>query len=427
MIQPSKQLALLGAVLLAGCSSSSSGAAPSPDAGAPADASESAETSSPADGEPQTADASMSSSGDSASGAADAAQVGAIQYATSCGDAGGLPTKPSGQWANATGNLAGLGSECGNLSNLSSKPDEDLLIAGVAQQGLWASKNGGGSWTRMGTATGSSTITNRTSEILYDPDHPQTFWESGIYNGGGVYETTDDGATLLVQGNVTHNDSVSVDFTDPQRQTLLAGTHEQSGHLFLSTNGGAMWTDIGAQLPAGTGFSSQALVVDAKTYLLGAYTYSNSGSGLGVFRTIDSGQTWTQVFATAVQGHPLVMANGTIYWSLGGNAGMIVSTDQGQSWQQTVGQGVLVTGGPVALPDGRIAALGSQAIMISSDCGGSWSAATTSLPYSPTGVVYSPYEKAFFVWHFDCTGQNNPGDPVPTDAIMRYDFDYRTQ
>lgn len=106
---------------------------------------------------------------------------------------------------------------------------------------------------------------------------------------------------------------------------------------------------------------------------------------------------------------------------------MIVSTDQGQSWQQTVGQGVLVTGGPVALPDGRIAALGSQAIMISSDCGGSWSAATTSLPYSPTGVVYSPYEKAFFVWHFDCTGQNNPGDPVPTDAIMRYDFDYRTQ
>ena len=93
------------------------------------------------------------------------------------------------------------------------------------------------------------------------------------------------------RGMVTHNDSVSVDFTDPQRQTLLAGTHEQSGHLFLSTNGGAMWTDIGPKLPAGTGFSSQALVIDAKTYLLGAYTYSNSGRGLGVFRTIDGGQT----------------------------------------------------------------------------------------------------------------------------------------
>ena len=132
---------------------------------------------------------------------------------------------------------------------------------------------------------------------------------------------------------------MSVDFTDPQRQTLLAGTHEQSGHLFLSTNGGAMWTDIGPKLPAGTGFSSQALVIDAKTYLLGAYTYSNTGGGLGVFRTTDGGQTWKQVFSTAVQGHPLVMSDGTIYWSLGGNGGMVKSTDKGQTWQQTVGRG----------------------------------------------------------------------------------------
>ena len=212
------------------------------------------------------------------SGAGDS---GSIQFAASCGDGGGVPAKPTGSWTNETGNLAGLGSECGNLSNLSSKPDEDMLIAGVAQQGLWASKNGGGTWTRLGSGAGSSTITNRTSEIVYDPDHPQTFWESGIYNAGGVYKTTDDGTTVLAQGMVTHNDSVSVDFTDPQRQTLLAGTHEQSGHLFLSTSGGAMWTDIGPNLPAGTGFSSQALVIDAMTYLLGAYTYSNTGGGLG--------------------------------------------------------------------------------------------------------------------------------------------------
>ncbi len=389
------------------------------------DGSASLDASSFADSGSQEPDSSAPAVLDSSSGGSDSAS---IQYAASCGDGGGgLPTKPIGQWANATGNLAGLGSECGNLSNLSSKPDENMLIAGVAQQGLWASKNGGGSWARLGTGAGSSTITNRTSDVVYDPDHPQTFWESGIYNAGGVYQTTDDGVTVLAQGMVTHNDSVSVDFTDPQRQTLLAGTHEQSGHLFLSTNGGAMWTDIGPNLPAGTGFSSQALVIDAKTYLLGAYTYSNTGGGLGVFRTIDGGQSWKQVFSTAVQGHPLVMSDGSIYWSVGGNGGMIKSTDKGQTWQETVGSGVLVTGSPVALPDGRIAALGSQAVMISSDCGTSWRAATTALPYSPTGVVYSPYEKAFFVWHFDCTGKSNPGDPVPQDAVMRFAFDYESQ
>jgi hypothetical protein len=56
-----------------------------------------------------------------------------------------------------------------------------------------------------------------------------------------------------------------------------------------------------------------------------------------------------------------------------------------------------------------------------------WHAATTALPYAPTGLVYSPYEKAFFVWHFDCTGMSNPNDPVPSDAVMKFDFDYRTQ
>jgi hypothetical protein len=419
-----KQASLAMTIVLCGCSSSSGGAAPSSDASAPTDAQENTDASSPVDAASPASDGSSPGAPDGTSGVSDA---GPIEYAAACGDGGGLHSKPAGQWVRATGNLAGLGSECGNLSNLSSKPDEDMLIAGVAQQGLWASRNGGGSWTRLGTAMGSATITNRTSEITYDPDHAQTFWESGIYNAGGVYKTTDDGATLTALGSVTHNDSVSVDFTDPQRQTLLAGTHEQSAHLFLSTNAGAMWTDIGPKLPAGAGFSSQALVIDAKTFLLGAYTYSNSGGGLGVFRSIDSGQSWTQVFSTAVQGHPLVMSDGTIYWSVGGNGGIVKSVDQGKTWQATVGQGVLVTGAPVALPDGRIAALSSNSVMVSSDCGASWYGVTTALPYAPTGVVYSPYQKAFFVWHFDCTGQNNPGDPVPQDAIMRFDFDYASR
>jgi hypothetical protein len=416
--------ALVAAILCwGGCSSSN--AARSGDAGATADGPEMTVTDGgspePDGGSPAT---DGSASGTDSSSGNDSA---AVAYAASCGDGGSVAATPSGQWTNATGNLAGLGSECGNMSNLSSKPDDDMLIAGIAQQGLWASKNGGGTWARLGTGTGSATITNRTSEILYDPTHPETFWESGIYNAGGVYKTTDDGVPLLQQGTVTHNDSVSVDFTDPQRQTLLAGTHEQSGHLYRSTNGGSTWTDIGPSLPAGTGFSSQALVIDGMIHLVGTYTYSNSGAGLGIFRTTDGGQTWTQVYMSPVQGHPLVMSNGTIYWSVGGNGGMVKSADKGVTWQKTVGSNVLVTGGPVELPDGRIAALGPQTVMISSDCGTTWHAASTMLPYSPTGLTYSPYEKAFFVWHFDCTGQSNPGDPVPSDAIMRFAFDYQTQ
>ncbi len=159
---------------------------------------------------------------------------------------------------------------------------------------------------------------------------------------------------------------------------------------------------------------------------MGTYTYSNTGGGLGIFRTTDGGQTWHQVFSSPVQGHPLVMADGAIYWSVGGNGGLVKSTDKGLTWQMTVGPNVLVTNTPIELPDGRIAALGPQKVMVSADCGTTWHAASAALPYSPTGLVYSAYERAFYVWHFDCTGMGNPGDPVPPDAIMRFAFDYRT-
>ena len=143
----------------------------------------------------------------------------------------------TGSWIPVTANLAGLPSECGNLSLLSVRPDRDMLTVSVALRGLWASENGAVVWTPLGMGAGSATITNRGSSIVYDPDHPNTFWQSGIYNGGGVYRTDDNGVTFRQLGNVTHSDAVSVDLTDPQRLTLLSAGHEQTA-LFVSHNAG---------------------------------------------------------------------------------------------------------------------------------------------------------------------------------------------
>ena len=416
MIRTTKCGVLVACALAWGCSSS--GGAPSADGGG-ADAAEGADAAPGVDGGAQT----MPGSSSDASGS----DSGAIVYASSCADAGRVPATPSGSWSNATSNLAGLGSECGNLSNLSSKPDEDLLIAGVAQQGLWGSTNGGASWSRLGMGSGSATITNRTSDITYDPAHPATFWESGIYNGVGVYRTTDDGTTLLAMGTVTHNDSISVDFTDPNRQTLLAGTHEQSGHLFRSANGGATWTDIGPMLPAGTGFATQALVIDAQTHLVGAYTYSNTGSGLGIFRTTNGGQAWTQVFTSPVQGHPLVMPGGTIYWSVGNSGGLVQSSDKGATWQMTVGKNVLVTGSPVALPDGRIAALGSQAVMVSAGLRRHVARGDDRPPLQSDGPHVLALREGLLRVALRLHGQEQPRRPRPERRHHEFAFDYRTQ
>lgn len=331
------------------------------------------------------------------------------------GGSSGMP--PTGDWKNATSNLANIPSECGNVSFLSAKPDEDLLITVVAQKGLWESADGGQSWQALGDGAGSAVITNRMSWIAYDPADAKRFWESGIYNGGGVYETKDDGKTFAQLGDATHIDDVSVDFTDPARKVLLAGKHEAAQSVFRSEDGGGTWTNVGVSLPA-DGNCTFPLVIDAQTHLVGCWSKS-----AGIYRSTNAGQTWAQVSPEGGQGPALRASDHSLYWASSNDTGMVRSTDDGATWTEVVGAGVVRSMVPLELPDGRIATLSKDAVVASADHGTTWQPVSSQLPYGDaSGVAYSVPQKAFFVWHFTC-GFNGPV-PVPADAIMRFDFDY---
>jgi len=259
---------------------------------------------------------------------------------------------PAATWTNATGNLAGMASECGNLGLVSANPCSGMVIAGVAKAGLWGSDDGGKTWSKLGSGAGSDEITNRVSAIAYDPAHPGTFWESGIYNGGGVYRTTDHGKTFEQLGDATHNDSVSVDFSDPERKTLLAGTHEQSSKLLRSIDGGQTWSDIGKNLPASAGYCTATAVLDPTSLLVGC-------SNGGIFRSSD-GDQWTSVGSKGAIPQPLLATDGTIYWP-GSQGGIQLSTDHGQHFTESadgnLAPGIVGSLYPAELPDGRIAIL----------------------------------------------------------------------
>jgi photosystem II stability/assembly factor-like uncharacterized protein len=329
---------------------------------------------------------------------------------------------PEMKWVNATGNLAGMESECGNLGLVSAQPCSNRVIAGVAQKGLWATQDGGKSWQALGTGAGSDEITNRISAIVYDPRDPKIFWESGIYNGGCVYKTTDSGTTFEQLGEISHCDSVSVDLSDPERKTLIAGGHETNNPLHKSTDGGQTWSNIAAGLP--DGFCTATQVIDAMNFLVGC----NSGS---IMRTTTGGSAWEK--AAGSQGgtfQPLVAADGTIYWP-GSNGGVSKSEDQGKTFTSVAdantAPSIIAPAQFAELPDGRIVINGQDHLLASSDKGKTWQPIGVALPFpgggfeGSHGLAYSAQTKTFFVWHWDCS--NN----VPDDAIMSMGFDWQTQ
>jgi photosystem II stability/assembly factor-like uncharacterized protein len=340
----------------------------------------------------------------------------------SVGDAGGSGGAPTGTWVNVTTNLAGLESECGNVSTVAVKPDEDLVLVGVARQGVWGSRDGGESWQRMGTGEGSADIINRPSAFVFDPEDTNRFWESGIYNGPGVYVTRDLGDTFEQLGDVNHTDLVSVDFTDPERKLLLAGGHELPRKLFKSIDGGKTWSDTAQGLP-GDLHCTLPHILDTNTYLVGCMAPHGA-----VLRSEDGGATWIEMEYKGGGGSaPLVARDGSIYWSSPtfGGAGVGLSEDQGLTWKSISGTGFSTPGTPVELPDGRIAILGTDdAVQVTSDKGETWTPITTKLPHlegdSWLGVDYSKDRNAFFVWRFTC---DQGTIPVNEMSIMRYDLE----
>jgi hypothetical protein len=339
---------------------------------------------------------------------------------------------PPASWTNVTNNLAGLSSECGNAAAVYASPWYDMLVTGIATggetQGLFASNDGGASWTKIGTGAG-STITYRMTVVLFDPEKPNTWWASGIYGWEnpwceGADITEDNGNSFLGYWDMgaqkqSHNDSISVDFTDPARLTMLSGGHEQESGgqgVFLSTDGSS-FTDIGSSLPTGLGFCTNTLVVSQNNLLVGCNTGFKGGSG-AIMRSTDVGATWTKVYATGIDGQPLLHSDGTIYWGNQGG-GILKSTDKGVTWS-LVADKSKANGRAIELPDKRIAAVANKIIVVSGDGGATWKNATTAIPFDGNGIAYNRFRKAFYTSHGDCT------NTTPSDAYAGFGWDYTT-
>jgi photosystem II stability/assembly factor-like uncharacterized protein len=246
---------------------------------------------------------------------------------------------------------------------------------------------------------------------VFDPKNTQTFWVSGCY-GDAPFRTDDGGKTFQRLGKQGHADGVAIDFTDPERKTLLLGLHEQSQSLTLSTDGGNTWKKIGDKLPADTNHSTDPVVLDAKTWLINTAGWKPKAS-LGIYRTEDAGETWTQVSKHGPAGQALVASDGSIYWQRVWGGGLLKSTDRGKTWTE-LGKGV--KSNPMEIPGNRIAGLADSQVMVSKDGGQSWEKVGPPIPFRPNGLTYSDKGKAFYAWRMADNMKKPPTSIVRLNA-----------
>lgn len=323
---------------------------------------------------------------------------------------------PPGEWTNATPEPSGLEDTCGPFFHLSAHPTRDEVIAGVFSS-LWSTKDGGANWAPLGEGEGSEVPTNRASVVIFDPLDADSYWEAGIY-GPGIFKTEDAGETFRQVGELNHLDSVSIDLTDPKRQTMLASEHEKQ-ILYKSQDGGDTWQDISSAIPGYLKQCRFSLILDPSTFLLGCGGSFDPGSP-GTLRSTDGGESWTEVYDDGGGAAPLVHSDGSIYWAGEAGNGLARSTNQGESWTKVVNE-TLLSVQPVELPDGRIASLTENAVVVSADSGTTWKKVSPPTPWKPVGFTYSAFQKAFFIYYFLCYAEPTQSNG---DEIQRFDFDY---
>jgi photosystem II stability/assembly factor-like uncharacterized protein len=186
--------------------------------------------------------------------------------------------------------------------------------------GLFRSTDGGATW--VSSSTGITSKVGTTGDLIpvfsltVDPHNPNIVW-AGTQNTGHIYKSTDYGQTWVQKDNgvtITYAALHFRGFTiDPRSSDIVYAMAETTseeektgGQVFKSTNGGDSWELIwdGGMPSALARYmfihpqNPDVLYVSTGIFDRGARgpePYSNLTSGLGVLKSTDGGQTWSEL------------------------------------------------------------------------------------------------------------------------------------
>jgi photosystem II stability/assembly factor-like uncharacterized protein len=155
------------------------------------------------------------------------------------------------------------------------------LFAGMEEDGVFRSTNGGASWFASSTGLESPMILSLVAkgDTLFACASGAT--ANGVLMRGGLFRSIDRGSQWAPCGLV--GDSLSVTDVAWLGTVLFAGTSDRG--LFVSSNGGTTWAGVNSILPE---TSINALLVTGSTCFAGTANH-------GVWQSNDQGQNWSPI------------------------------------------------------------------------------------------------------------------------------------
>ena len=184
-------------------------------------------------------------------------------------------------------------------------------------------------WTPFGPSGGSI------RSLAIAPGSPGELY-AGTY-GGGIFKSTDGGATWSSLSPAIRRQTVNAVAIDPSRpQTILVGTYNDG--VWKSSDGGSTWKRV---LHGGSDVGNQqapvsAIVFDPSNPRI-VYAATDTGPNDGVHKSADGGATWVRNTG-GLPNNFRIDALGidpknpaTLYAGLNGG-GLCKSTDGGRSW-----------------------------------------------------------------------------------------------
>jgi len=215
-------------------------------------------------------------------------------------------------------------------SGLAIDPLFSSTLYAATNDGVFKSVDAGGSW----AAVGPPASTARAYSVAVNPVTPSTILAG---TAGSLFKSTDGGASW--SGRLLASSIYSLVFSPQTPSTILGADYEYSfyyatsSRLYKSTDGGATWSQRSTDLRISPG----ALAIDpTNPSTLYAGTEGNPSGGGGVYKSVDSGSTLSQVSSNLglVSVYALVIdpRNPSTLYAATGSRGVFRSTDGGVRW-----------------------------------------------------------------------------------------------